>query len=256
MSPSIHTFLNPLETTWTVWLLTLLSAFLVGLSKSGLKGIGMIAIPMLVYLYGAKASVGILLPILIFGDLMALYYYHRNVHFKLIIRLIPFAITGILVAVLTGHWINDSQFQVTIAFALLACIGILLYNEWRGKGEVVHNRWLSGGLGMAGGFATMIGNAAGPIFNLYLLSMKLPKNSFIGTGAWFFLFLNLFKVPFHIGVWKTINWTTFHMDVLMIPGILAGTFLGQYIVRFIPEKGYRIFVYSVITLSAFLLFFK
>lgn len=256
MSPSFYAFFNPLDTSWTVWLLTLLSAFLVGLSKSGLKGIGMIAIPILVYLYGAKASVGILLPVLIFGDLMALYYYHRNVHFKLIIRLVPFAIIGILVAVLTGHWINDSQFQVTIAFALLACIGILLYNEWRGKGQVANSRWFSGGLGMTGGFATMIGNAAGPIFNLYLLSMKLPKNNFIGTGAWFFLILNLFKVPFHIGIWETINWSTFHLDVLMIPGILAGAFLGQYIVRFIPEKGYRIFVYSVITLSAFLLFLK
>ena len=102
----------------------------------------------------------------------------------------------------------------------------------------------------------MMGNAAGPIFNLYLLSMRLPKESYIGTGAWFYLFLNLFKVPFHVVSWHTISWKTLQLNVIMFPVLLAGAFIGKKVVSYIPEKEYRYLVYTVILLSAILLFFK
>jgi uncharacterized membrane protein YfcA len=109
-------------------------------------------------------------------------------------------------------------------------------------------------LGLLGGFATMIGNAAGPVMALYLLSMRLPKNSYIGTGAWFFAIVNISKVPFHIFSWKTINLQSFMLDVIMIPAIATGAILGIYLVRFFPEKAYRIFIILTTVLSAFLLF--
>ncbi len=249
--------LNPLSVTPTVWLLTMASAFLVGLSKSGIKGIGMISIPVLVYLYGAQASVGILLPILVFGDAMALIQYHKSGRLKEILKLFPFAAVGIIGAVLVGSYINDNQFRDAIAGILLLSLFIMLFNEIRGKKESLSNSpFFRSFFGVTGGFATMIGNAAGPIFNLYILSMRLPKNSFIGTGAWFFLILNLFKVPFHIFAWHTITVDTFHMDVLMIPGIFVGAVAGKHIVKFIPEKTYRFFIYIVIFLSSVMMFFK
>ena len=104
--------LNPLNISITVWLLTLASAFLVGLSKSGIKGIGMVTIPVMVFLYGAQASVGILLPILVFGDIMALIQYHKSGRFKEILKLFPYAAVGIIGAVLIGNHINDNQFKI------------------------------------------------------------------------------------------------------------------------------------------------
>jgi uncharacterized membrane protein YfcA len=229
----------------------------VGLSKSGIKGIGMITIPVMVFLYGAQASVGILLPILIFGDIMALIQYHKSGRFKEILKLFPYAAVGIIGAVLIGNHIDDNQFKDAIAGILLLSLVIMLFNEIRGKKESLSNSvFFRGFFGITGGFATMIGNAAGPIFNLYILSMRLPKNSFIGTGAWFFLTLNLFKVPFHIFSWHTITADTFHMDILMIPGIIVGALAGKYIVKFIPEKAYRFFIYIVIFLSSIMMFFK
>ena len=249
--------LNPLNISPVVWLLTLASAFLVGLSKSGIKGIGMVTIPLMVYLYGAQASVGILLPILVFGDIMALIQYHKSGRFKEILRLFPFAAVGIIAAVLVGSYINDTQFRDAIAGVLLLSLFIMLFNEMRGKKESLSNSlFFRSFFGIAGGFATMIGNAAGPIFNLYILSMRMPKNSFIGTGAWFFLALNLFKVPFHIFSWHTITLDTFRMDVLMIPGIIVGAIAGKRIVKLIPEKAYRFFIYIVIFLSSVMMFFK
>ena len=100
----------------------------------------------------------------------------------------------------------------------------------------------------------MIGNAAGPVMALYLLSMRLPKNSYIGTGAWFFFIVNVSKVPLHIWSWHTISLSTFTLDVLMIPAIAAGAFLGIWLVRLLPEKVFRIIIIATTLLSAFLLF--
>ena len=108
-------------------------------------------------------------------------------------------------------------------------------------------------MGVLGGFATMIGNVAGPIFAIYLLAMHLPKNNFIGTAAWFYLIINLSKFPLHIFIWKTIDWDTLKLDLILFPGIAAGAFLGVWMVKKIPDKAYRAFVFIVTALSAFLL---
>jgi uncharacterized membrane protein YfcA len=100
----------------------------------------------------------------------------------------------------------------------------------------------------------MIGNAAGPVMALYLLSMRLPKNSYIGTGAWFFFIVNLSKVPLHIWSWKTITLNSFVLDVLMIPAIAAGAFLGIWLVKLLPERVFRIIIIATTLLSAVLLF--
>jgi len=188
---------------------------------------------------------------------MALIQYHKSGRFKEILRLFPFAAVGIIVAVLVGSYINDKQFRDAIAGVLLLSLVIMLFNEIRGKKESLSNSiFFRSFFGITGGFATMIGNAAGPIFNLYILSMRMPKNSFIGTGAWFFLALNLFKVPFHVFSWHTITTQTFQMDILMIPGIIVGAIAGKRIVKLIPEKAYRLFIYVVIFLSSVMMFFK
>jgi hypothetical protein len=114
--------------------------------------------------------------------------------------------------------------------------------------------WFSAIMGFAGGFATMIGNAAGPIMAVYLLSMRLPKNSYIGTGAWFFFVINLFKIPFHIFVWGTITWSTISFDLLMVPALALGAITGFRVVKFIPEKVYRIFIIATTLISSIFLF--
>lgn len=250
-------FLNPLNTSWNTWMITLICAFLIGISKSGLKGLGMVSIPILAYLYGGKASVGILLPFLIMGDLLALSFYSKSGKIRFILKLIPWAIIGILIAVYVGNRISDQHFKYTIALAILACLGLLLYNEFRkSKLNLTSHPAFSGSLGLVGGFATMMGNAAGPIFNLYLLSMRLPKESYIGTGAWFYLFLNCFKVPFHVISWQTIDLKTIQLNTVMFPAILLGALIGKRIVKLIPDKQYRYLIFAVILISAILLFFK
>jgi uncharacterized membrane protein YfcA len=101
----------------------------------------------------------------------------------------------------------------------------------------------------------MVGNAAGPITTLYLLSMGLSKNQFIGTGAWFFFVVNVLKVPLHIIFWETISVETLAVNAFAIPIIVAGGFLGLWLVRYIKERPYRIFILVITAVMSVRLFF-
>ncbi len=254
---NMENFFNPLHTDWLTWSITLLCAFISGLSKSGLKGFAMINIPILAHLYGGMASVGILLPFLVFGDLFALFNYRKGVQWEYIKKLIPWAFGGILLATVLGKYISDTQFRYTIAISILICLALLIYKDLKNLDtQFTRQRWFATTLGLSGGFATMIGNAAGPIFNLYLMSMRLPKETFIGTGAIFYLILNTTKIPLHAFYWHSITWQSLQLNFILLPVLLLGAFIGKYIVKLIPEKIYRRFVIVVIGISAVLLFFK
>jgi uncharacterized membrane protein YfcA len=135
-------------------------------------------------------------------------------------------------------------------------VTVLLWQEIRRSEISVPDYWWFPVLmGLAGGFSTMIGNAAGPVLSLYLLSMHLPKYSFIGTKAWFFMIVNLLKVPLHIFFWHTITVRTLVFDIAMIPAIAVGALAGVAVVKKIPEKPYRIFIMTVTVLASVKLFF-
>ncbi len=237
------------------WILLGLSGLLIGMAKTGLSGVGLMVVPILASAFGGRPSVGLLLPILIFADVFAVVWYSRHAQWKHIIRLLPWAAIGILVAAMVGKSLSDITFNRLLSVIVIAGIVILVWRDVRSsKLKIPESRWFAASLGLLGGFATMIGNAAGPVMALYLLSMRLPKNSYIGTGAWFFFIVNLSKVPLHVWSWKTITTESFLLDVFMIPAIAAGAFLGIWVVRLLPEKVYRILIIVTTLLSAFLLF--
>ncbi|QZT37373.1 sulfite exporter TauE/SafE family protein [Halosquirtibacter xylanolyticus] len=251
----MENILNPLNTSWTIWALTALCAFITGLSKSGLKGFAMVTIPILAFLYGAKVSVAILMPFLIFGDLFAIISYRQKVPWHYIKNFFPWAILGIILAAIFGNHINDIQFKYTMGIAVLVCLCLVLWKELRPQSKLELNKGIfSYAVGIAGGFATMIGNAAGPIFNLYLITLKLPKRTFVFTGACFYLTLNTLKIPLHVFYWHTLSWDTLKLNFVLLPFLLIGGFTGKYIIKFIPEKVYRTFILVVTFISAIMLF--
>jgi len=225
------------------------------MSKTGISGLGLMVVPLLANAFGGRVSVGLLLPILIFADIFAVTWYNRHAQWKHILRLIPWALAGILAATLVGKNLSDTTFNRLLAILVVYGIVILIWQDiGSGKVKIPKSRWFAATLGLLGGFATMMGNAAGPVMALYLLSMRLPKNSYIGTGAWFFFIVNLSKVPLHAWSWKTITLESFVLDLLMIPAIAVGAFLGIWLVRLVPERLFRILIIVTTLLSALLLF--
>ena len=251
----LEAFIQSYELSSGQWIILALSGLLIGMSKTGITGVGMMVVPLLANAFGGRPSVGLLLPILIFADVFAVSWYNRHAEWKHILRLIPWAFAGIITATIVGKSISDQTFNRLLAILVIGGIGILVLQDIRsGKLKIPTSRWFAGGMGLLGGFATMIGNAAGPLMSLYLLSMRLPKNSYIGTGAWFFFIVNVSKVPLHVWSWKTITISSFLLDTMMIPAIAAGAILGIWLVRLLPEKYYRILVIVTTLLSALLLF--
>jgi uncharacterized membrane protein YfcA len=105
-------------------------------------------------------------------------------------------------------------------------------------------------MGIAAGFTSMVGNLANSVMAVYLLSVRLPKNIYIGTTAWFFLVINLFKMPFHLFFWNTIEKNVFILDLFLLPCILIGAFLGVWIVQKFTDKHYRWFIILMTLISA------
>ncbi|MCF6331817.1 MAG: sulfite exporter TauE/SafE family protein [Draconibacterium sp.] len=236
------------------WILLVVCGLFVGMSKVGVPGISMIVVPTLAIIFGGKASTGILLPMLMMADLFGVGYYHRHAEWKYLWKLLPWAFAGVGIALWVGNIVNDEWFKNIIAILVFVCIGLMLWKDRKKETNLFPDTWwFVASMGVLGGFATMIGNVAGPIFAIYLLAMHLPKNKFIGTGAWFFLIINFTKFPLHIFVWKTIHWNTLTLDVVLLPAIAMGAFLGVWLVKKVSDKMYRTAVIVITVLSAFLL---
>jgi len=237
------------------WCVVLICGLCIGISKTGINGLGTIVVPVLALIFGARPSTGILLPMLCLADLFAVSYYRRSAEWKYVIRLLPWSLSGFALALLTDHWIPDKGFKTLIGACILAGLGVMLWNEYRGKNtEIPSSWWFAALFGVMGGFSTMIGNAAGPIMTVFLLSVRLPKNSFVGTTAWFFMIINFLKLPLQYFVWHNISGETLMFNLVMLPSIAAGAWMGIVFVKKISEKNYRIVVYVLTLMSTMMLF--
>ncbi len=238
------------------WLLVFLSAFVIGISKSGIKGIGILVVVIFAFVFGERSSTGVLLPLLIIADILAVMYYNRHANWSFIKKLIPWMIIGVLIGVWIGNDISEDIFKKMMAIIIIGSVLIMFYFENKKTTSIPNNMWFSSIAGFLAGFTTMIGNLAGPISNIYFLAMRLPKNEFIGTAAWLFLIINIFKLPFHIFVWNTISKESLALNTILIPVLLIGFYLGVRIVKLISNINYRRFILIVTALGGFLLLFK
>lgn len=238
------------------WLAISFAVFLLGISKSGIKGVSILIVVILAFVFGEKASTGILLPMLIFADVLAVIYYNRHADWAIIKKLIPWIIIGVLVGVWVGNDISEIIFKRLMAVIIIVSVIIMFYLEKRKSDTIPNNKLFSTGMGFLTGFATMIGNLAGPISNIYFLTMRLPKNEFIGTAAWLFFIINIFKLPFHIFIWKTVTKESLVLNSVLIPAAFIGFFLGAYIVKLISNVNYRRFILIVTALGGIVMLFR
>lgn len=238
------------------WSSICLAGFLLGVSKSGIKGIGIVIILILAFVFGEKVSTGILLPMLICADIIAVIYYNRHAQWKYIFKLLPFMIIGVLVGVWIGNDISEIVFKKLMAVIIIVSVCIMFYFENRKTVSVPKSKLFSGITGFLAGFATMIGNLAGPIANVYFLAIKFPKNEFIGTAAWLFFIINVFKLPFHLFVWKTVSIETLVLNSVLIPTVVIGFFVGASVVKLISNVNYRRFIFIVTALGGIIMLFR
>jgi uncharacterized protein len=238
------------------WVLILLAAFFIGLAKAGLKGIDMMNVTIMAIVFGGKASTGLVLPLLCFADIMAVSYYKRHVQWPQFTKLVPWMAAGVLIGVYVGKDLNEALFRKLMALIIVLTVIIMVLLELRKSTAVPDNKLFVIVTGLAAGFTTMLGNLAGAFANIYFLAMRMTKNDFIGTAAWLFLVINLFKLPFQVIYWKNITTATLQTDLWLLPALIAGFWAGLKIVERIKDDSYRKVVIVLTFLGAVVIFFR
>ncbi|MFD2628552.1 sulfite exporter TauE/SafE family protein [Oceanobacillus kapialis] len=237
------------ELTLLEWILVIFCALCIGFSKSGLPNLVILVVTLIMFVFPARDSVGIMLPMLLVGDLFAIIYYRRNVKWNHLKGLIPWVLIGIVAGYFVLERVSDEQLKPLIGIIVLVMITLHFTRE---KFGTKFNAMLPNSLGFTllmvilGGFTTMVGNAAGAIMTIFLLVKGLPKKEFVGTGAWFFLFVNLIKVPFYVHL-DLITLDSLSFNAWLVPAIILGAFIGIKVLPIIPQK---IFTILVLVLAA------
>jgi uncharacterized protein len=231
-------------------------ALLLGMAKTGVHGAGMLSVPLLAIVFGGKSSSGLMLPMLVLADVLGVWYYHRHASFKHLKILFPWAAVGVIAGSWAGNYIPEDTFRLVMAITIFASLIAMVWLELGGKDKVPESVYLGIAAGFLGGFTSMVGNLAGTVMVIYFLSMRLPKNVFIGTTAWFFLVVNWFKVPFHVFVWHTINADAWLLALALIPAIVLGAYLGIVLVKKMSERVYRWFIVGMTLVAAIVMVFR
>lgn len=223
--------------TTTEWLLAAIAALCVGLAKSGLAGVGLITVLLMADVLPARESTGAVLPLLICGDIFAVAVFRKHAQWRQIWRLLPPTLVGIVAGYFLMQVLSNRAFRPVIGTIILVLV-ILQFSRKRNPGafdHIPHARWFAWLMGGASGVTTMLANAAGPIATLFLLAIDLPKFQLVGTSAWFFLIVNVVKVPFstHLGL---INPNSLTLNLVLIPAVAAGIFVGRHLVGIVPQR--------------------
>jgi uncharacterized membrane protein YfcA len=231
-------------------LVAVIIAFLglmIGLAKGGFNALGSLLTPLLSLVLPVSMAVGVLLPMLIFGDAFAIYSYWREWDGKLVARMLPAGILGALAGTFLLAQLSPNALRTALGIFVLVLVGYKFVSD-RIKALEYHPRaWHATAAGGLAGLASGLFNNGGPPFNSYLLLQKTPPRTFIATTALFFALVNLVKVPgfLYTGVLNVPLLLSFWWVFLFIPiGIWGARLL---VVRLNPQ----LFEWVVIALLVF-----
>ncbi|MEZ5413406.1 MAG: sulfite exporter TauE/SafE family protein [Opitutaceae bacterium] len=218
------------------WALAVGGALAIGVAKTGIGGLGMLAVVIFANLMPAKQSAGFVLPMLVMADVVAVLSYRRHAQWSLLWKLFPWTALGVFLGFLAMGRIDNQQAGLLIGVIVLGLVVLHMVRKSRQKSdEPEHATWFAPTIGVLAGFTTLVANAAGPLMAIYLLAMRLPKMEYMGTGAWYFLLMNLFKVPFMMNL-GLVDAASFQGNLLLLPAVLAGTIIGRIVLKKIDQK--------------------
>ncbi|MFC4992874.1 sulfite exporter TauE/SafE family protein [Rubritalea tangerina] len=226
-----------------------ISAFCLGVSKAGFSGVSLISVFLLAEHFGAKASLGLALPMMLAADLMVYPLFRKYGSWGPVWKFLWPALIGMGVALWGLSALSNEVVRVMIGWIILGMVAIQSFKKWAPKAfdRMAHSHGFGIGAGVCGGVATMMANAAGPIMQLYLLSKKMPKMELIGVGARFFLLVNLLKMPLNAGL-DLISWESLRWNAWMLPAIAIGVLLGKKLLVKVPQRAFEamVVVFSLI----------
>ncbi|MFG0263875.1 MAG: sulfite exporter TauE/SafE family protein [Rhodopirellula sp. JB055] len=223
----------------------------IGFSKSGFPGISMLHVVLFAFVFGALESTGVLLPMLVVGDLCAIRFFGRKADWSHVRRLLPPTLIGILIGWAMMDQLDPGHFKTLVGGIILALTAVQAARLLRPKlfEKFPHQAWFSIFLGLLAGLTTMLANAAGPVVALYLLAVSLPKWELIGTSAWLFLVLNVLKLPlsYNLGL---ITPDTLLVGAVLAPMIPLGMLSGKWLVTRVSQTWFNTILLGFTAIAA------
>jgi len=234
-----------------LWFFAALGAFMVGVSKAGITGLSILSIALFNHVFSSsKQASGLVLPLLIFGDFVAVFSYRKHTQWHYLWRLFPWTAAGVVLGYFTLGRISDHTARILIGWIIVSLAGLSLWRRYvsaPAEEKAASFHWSVGAaIGMTAGFITLIANAAGPLMAIYLVAMRLPKMEYVGMAAVFFMLLNLFKVPFMVDL-GLITTQSFSFNLLLAPAVLLGALAGRWLLKHVNQN---LFEQLVLLLSA------
>jgi len=238
--------------TWQ-WVLGALAALLVGISKTGVPGIGILVVPLLACAFGGRLSAGIMLPMLIMGDCFAVVWYKRHAQWDKLVWLLPWVYAGVFIGAVAlkitgGSKGSKDVTDVIIGILVLVMMLVYLLRSKLGSRFMPTSPVGVAGTGVAAGFSTTVSNAAGPIMQMYMAAHKMTKEQFMGTIAWYFFIINLSKFPIYVVLSHfypqkpLVTLASLTLNIYVIPAIVVGVFIGKWLLPRIPQKAFEMVV--------------
>ena len=252
----------------TVQIVLLVAAgLIVGFSKTGVPGTGILMVPLMAWALGGRLSLGATVPMLVVGDCCAVAIYRAHADWDHVKRLTPWVLLGLVFGTVfllfVPHGVKRKDpLNLIIGSLVLAMLGVQLLRKRLGDRLLPTSSGGAAATGVLAGFSTMASNAAGPIMSIYLTAAGLPKNIFMGTSAWYFFIFNLAKLPFLFLVTRAdpahplFSASTLWIDLGLLPVILFGALLGRWLLPLIPEKAFSNCVLVLAAVAAVVLVFK
>ena len=238
------------------WLIALFGAFCLGFSKTGFPGLAMINVLILAELFGAKQSVGIIVPLLVACDLTVYPLFRQYSSWKEVLPLLPPIFVGLAAGYFLLDYIEEATARKGIGLIILLMFALQLVRLRLGQAlarlpKAGGFRW---GSGMMIGTSTIMANAAGPVFSIYALVEKMTKETFLGVGARCFLLVNVIKLPL-VASLDLIDANSLKITLLVLPGIFAGIFIGRKMIQLIPQKLFEFLLYGFSVIAGVRLLF-
>ena len=240
----------------TDWLLLAIAAFGIGITKSGFSGVSMVHDILFAFVFGARNSTGIVLPMLIAGDIFAMSVYGKHANWRYVRRMMLPTLIGVVIGWLMMFRLPEAYYRPLIGTIIFGLTVLQIIRLWKEEwlADVPHAAWFAWSMGILVGLTTMLANAAGPVFGLYLLAIGLPKLEFVGTAAWFFLLLNIVKIPFSWSL-GLIRFDTLALNAMLMPLIALGLWVGTRIIRVIPQRLFDSLILVLTGVASFRLLF-
>lgn len=227
--------------TWTPLLIgiVVVGVFLYGFSKTAMPVAGVFAGPLMAAALGATTASGLMVPLLILGDLFALGYYRQHADWRLIRKLVPGVLAGFAITALLFAFLSTQALGRIIGILILASLILEIWRRWQDrKGHDLQPMTSWSGIAFFGtlaGMTTMAANAGGTAMTLYLLKMRISMLAFMGTSAWFFFILNVVKVPIVAGL-GFMDGATLLAGLWLSPLIVIGALVGVFTFRRMNEQ--------------------